>query len=556
MGKHHYILPITIFLFFATTLQAANRHEHKVDSLMEKLQEAIDNREAFIQQKESRIVELRKEISAAENDNRRSDALDALINEYNSYNTDSALAICRRRELLARKNGNPVMIRNAMMNTANVLATTGMYKEAMEIMDTIHAADIPGYMHPFRYHILRTLYGMMADYAVRDDDREKYSALTTQYLDSLTAVNPPGSVGYVMAAATLHNARGEYENAAEVVNRFLHDNETTTHEKAICHFTLSETYELAGDTRRQKEYLIRAAIADMQSAVREYISLRNLAVLLYREGEVEDAYNLLRISMEDAAKCNARMRVVELNNIFPLVNDMYLDVIQRQKRNLRWSLIIISILSAILLGAVFYVLKQMKRTAAAKKDVEHANEMLQQLNNELKASNAALQAANQSIAENSRIKEEYIARYMDQCSLYIEKLDSYRKQLGKLIIAGKTRQLNDTLKSTAFLDEELKAFYDNFDNTFLNLFPTFVADFNALLRPEEEIVPKKPGHLTTELRIFALIRLGIGDSVKIAQFLRYSVTTIYNYRTKARNKAVGNRDKLEEEVMKIGLPIS
>jgi len=137
-----------------------------------------------------------------------------------------------------------------------------------------------------------------------------------------------------------------------------------------------------------------------------------------------------------------------------------------------------------------------------------------------------------------------------------EKLDSYRKQLGKLIIAGKTRQLNDTLKSTAFLDEELKAFYDNFDNTFLNLFPTFVADFNALLRPEEEIVPKKPGHLTTELRIFALIRLGIGDSVKIAQFLRYSVTTIYNYRTKARNKAVGNRDKLEEEVMKIGLPIS
>ena len=235
---------------------------------------------------------------------------------------------------------------------------------------------------------------------------------------------------------------------------------------------------------------------------------------------------------------------------------MYLDVIQRQKRNLRWSLIIISILSAILLGAVFYVLKQMKRTAAAKKDVEHANEMLQQLNNELKASNAALQAANQSIAENSRIKEEYIARYMDQCSLYIEKLDSYRKQLGKLIIAGKTRQLNDTLKSTAFLDEELKAFYDNFDNTFLNLFPTFVADFNALLRPEEEIVPKKPGHLTTELRIFALIRLGIGDSVKIAQFLRYSVTTIYNYRTKARNKAVGNRDKLEEEVMKIGLPIS
>lgn len=556
MGKIRFILSIIAVLLLSSGHAYCSGSESVTDSLMTRLQEAIDNRDAFRQQKESRILELRKEISFADDDSRRFDVLDALVNEYNSYNTDSAFAICKRRELLARRNGNPVMIRNAMMSTANVLATTGMYKEAMDIMDTIRTSDIPPYMHPFRYHILRTLYGLMGDYAVRDDDRAKYSALTAQYLDSLMSVNPPGSVGYVMAAATRHNSMGEYEKAVEVVNSFIHDKETTIHEKAICDYTLSETYSLAGDTRMQKEYLIRSAIADMQSAVREYVSLRELAVLLYSEGEVEQAYNLLRISMEDAAKCNARLRVVELNNIFPLVNDMYVKVIRRQQSNLRWSLIIISLLSTILLGAVFYVLKQMRRTAAARKDVELANDKLRQLNQELKASNADLHEANRSIAENSRIKEEYIARYMDQCSLYIEKLDTYRKQLGKLIAAGKTQQLNNTLKSTAFLDEELKAFYDNFDNTFLSLFPSFVTDFNALLRPEEQIVPKKAGHLNTELRIFALIRLGIGDSVKIAQFLRYSVTTIYNYRTKTRNKAIGDRDKLEEEVMRIGLPVS
>lgn len=541
-------------MLLSTGFRAEARHSHKIDSLMVRLVEAIENREAFRQQKESRIVELRKEIAYAGNDRRRFEALDALLNEYNSYNTDSAFAICKRREVLARRTGDPALIHNAMMNTANVLATTGMYKEAMDIMDTIRTNDIPPYIRPFRYHILRTLYGLMSDYAVRDEDRSKYTRLTAQYLDSLIAVNPPGSVGYVMAAATRHNTRKEYDSAVSVVNNFLQNKATTTHEKAICAFTLSETYELAGNTEKHLEYLIRSAIADMQSAVREYVSLRKLAAVLYRDGEVEHAYKLLRISMEDAASCNARLRLVELNNIFPLVNDMYLNVIHRQQRNLRWSLIIISILSAILLGAVFYVLKQMHRTAAARKDVEHANGMLRKLNDELQASNTDLHEANQTIAENSRIKEEYIARYMDQCSLYIEKLDTYRKQLGKLIAAGKTQQLNNTLKSTTFLDEELKAFYDNFDNTFLNLFPTFVADFNALLRPEEEIMPKKPGHLNTELRIFALIRLGINDSVKIAQFLRYSVTTIYNYRTKTRNKAIGDRDRLEEEVMKIGLP--
>ncbi len=143
---------------------------------------------------------------------------------------------------------------------------------------------------------------------------------------------------------------------------------------------------------------------------------------------------------------------------------------------------------------------------------------------------------------------------MDQCLSHIEKLDSYRKSLGKLVSAGKSAEIKAILKSPVDVEDELKTFYDNFDKTFLSLFPTFVSDFNRLLLPEEAIVPKKEGSLTTELRIFALIRLGISDSDSIAKFLRYSLTTIYNYRTKVRNKAAGDRTKLEAEVMKIGRP--
>ena len=158
---------------------------------------------------------------------------------------------------------------------------------------------------------------------------------------------------------------------------------------------------------------------------------------------------------------------------------------------------------------------------------------------------------NHTLSEANYIKEEYIGRYMDQCSTYLDKMDLYRRSLNKIAAAGRVEELYKAIKSSQFLEEEpLKDFYANFDMTFLQLFPNFVEEFNALL--VEPMQPKQGELLNTELRIFALIRLGITDSTKIAQFLRYSVTTIYNYRTRVRNKALGERDEFEAKVMKIG----
>ena len=219
---------------------------------------------------------------------------------------------------------------------------------------------------------------------------------------------------------------------------------------------------------------------------------------------------------------------------------------------MKWTLASISMLSFFLLLAIFYVYKQMKRLAVARKEVIDTNKRLKELNEELHLSMHKLKEANHSIAENSYLKEEYIGRYMDQCSVYLEKMDNYRRSLGKIAATGNVEELYKNIKSSKFIEGELKEFYANFDNTFLQMFPTFVEDFNALLTNDEQISLKAGERMNTELRIFALIRLGITDSVKIAQFLRYSVTTIYNYRTKVRNKAAGDRDLLEQEVMTIG----
>ncbi len=544
---------IIIFLCLCTIcmcrLHAAD--SSRADSLLLKLDQAIKERPIYMEQKELKLVELKRLLHRQIPDEERFAILGTLLDEYRSFNTDSALHMAEEREQIAIRLGNREYIDNARMNKADVLGMTGMYKEVMDLMRNIHIDRLPVDIHPYYYHIYRTVYGLMADYAVTAYEKKLYTELTDKYRDSLLLVNKDNLLIHTLIQSDQYNVRNEYDKAIRLLTDYLALQKDYEHDVAICAYTLSESYRLKGDKEKEKEYLIVSAMADMKTAVREYISLRKLAVLLYQEGDIERAYSYVKICMEDAAACNARLRKLEILEIFPIINDAYQQKTEKQQEQMKWALVSISLLSLFLLLAIFYVYKQMKKVAAARREVIDANKRLKELNDELHLSNAQLKEANHSIAENSYLKEEYIGRYMDQCSVYLEKMDNYRRSLGKIAATGNVEELYKNIKSSKFI-EELKEFYTNFDNTFLQLFPTFVEDFNALLADDEQISLKAGERMNTELRIFALIRLGITDSVKIAQFLRYSVTTIYNYRTKVRNKAAGDRDLLEQEVMTIG----
>ena len=545
---------IIIFLCLCTIcmcrLHAAD--SSRADSLLLKLDQAIKERPIYMEQKELKLVELKRQLHRQIPDEERFAILGTLLDEYRSFNTDSALHMAEEREQIAIRLGNREYIDNARMNKADVLGMTGMYKEVMDLMRNIHIDRLPVDIHPYYYHIYRTVYGLMADYAVTAYEKKLYTELTDKYRDSLLLVNKDNLLIHTLIQSDQYNVRNEYDKAIRLLTDYLALQKDYEHDVAICAYTLSESYRLKGDKEKEKEYLIVSAMTDMKTAVREYISLRKLAVLLYQEGDIERAYSYVKICMEDAAACNARLRKLEILEIFPIINDAYQQKTEKQQEQMKWALVSISLLSLFLLLAIFYVYKQMKKVAAARREVIDANKRLKELNDELHLSNAQLKEANHSIAENSYLKEEYIGRYMDQCSVYLEKMDNYRRSLGKIAATGNVEELYKTIKSSKFIEGELKEFYTNFDNTFLQLFPTFVEDFNALLADDEQISLKAGERMNTELRIFALIRLGITDSVKIAQFLRYSVTTIYNYRTKVRNKAAGDRDLLEQEVMTIG----
>ena len=542
-----------VILIFVTIVLSGllyAKDNKSTDALLREIDGIIKNRQTYGAEKEARIADLKKLLTEATSDEQRYGFCGRLFDEYRAYNLDSSFVYAQRKEELAHRLNKLDYLDDSAMNMAEVMGTTGMYKEALELLGKIDKKTLPDYLYGYYYHLYRTIYGLMGDYAVTEKAKKEYYRMTDLYRDSLLQINASDSLGHALVMADKYIVHARYDEAIDMLMEYYSKPSLDDHAQAMITYTISEGCRLKGDKQGQKHYLALSAIADLKSAVKEYVSLRKLASLVYEAGDIDRAYNYLKCSLEDATLCNARLRTLEISQVFPIIDQAYQLKTKRQQQEMKVSLICISLLSVFLLVAIFFVYKQMKKVAAARREVVDTNTLLQELNEELHDSNSQLKEMNHTLSEANYIKEEYIGRYMDQCSTYLDKMDLYRRSLNKIAAAGRVEELYKAIKSSQFLDEELKEFYANFDVTFLQLFPSFVEEFNALLT--EPMQPKPGEQLNTELRIFALIRLGITDSTKIAQFLRYSVTTIYNYRTRVRNKAVGERDEFEAKVMQIG----
>jgi hypothetical protein len=275
-------------------------------------------------------------------------------------------------------------------------------------------------------------------------------------------------------------------------------------------------------------------------------------MILFQEGEVNKAYQYINYSFDDAEFFNSKLRLIEVSNILPVINMVIQIESNRQKVRLWFYIIIISLLSLFLAATVIVVGSQKTKLTYARNELQMSNSKLLGLNEDLKTSNLKLIDLNQELSEINNIKEQYIGNFLNICSNYIDKLNDYRKVVGKYVSTKKYSELYEITRPGKMVDTELKEFYANFDRTFLHIYPDFVGEVNKLLKEDEQIVLKQGEVLNTELRIFALIRLGITDSAKIAKLLRYSVNTIYNYRVKIKNKAIVARDEFEGLVAKIG----
>lgn len=541
-----YLLPLLLLLTLPLDAQQT------LESLLRDLDVAIENSEQYEKEKIQRITLMKDGLKVRELSPEEEYRINLrLYNEYEAYICDSARHYINRNIDIATWLDNREWLDESKLKKAHILATSGLYAEGVRLLETIEKQYLSERLLVDYYMAFENIYLYHGEYAQDDEYMPEYLDKMNRYRDSVLLVVPEGTYQYVIVRAPQLIDRQQSEQAEVLLKECIAQMPSDTREYAILTSILAFTYQMSNRLELQKMSLAESAIADIKGVVKENNSLRALSELLYEEGALDRANKYMKKSMSDASFYNARLRNVQASKMLPVIDYAYQLEKEMQRRKLQFFLGVISILSLFLIVAVGYVIWQLKKLAKARREVVDANRELQKLNADLVEANRRQKLTNDSLTEANCIKEEYIGRFLGQCSAYIDKLETYRRMLNKKAASGKVEELYKTLKSSQFIEDELKEFYHNFDNSFLSIFPDFVECFNRLLPEGEQIVPKQGERLTTELRIFALIRLGITDSAKIASFLRYSITTIYTYRSKLKNKSL-YRDNLEEQVMKIG----
>ena len=522
-----------LFLLFVYPLSLSAKHTDINKAALKKLDDIISKKETYQIRREKDITDLKVQLAHSTDPARNYELYASLFGAYLHYQADSALHyINRQMEILPQLN-RPELEYEIVINRATVMGVMGMYIEAMEQLEKIDPKKLNEWTLLSYYQTYRACYGWLADYTTNKTEKEKYLKKTDLYRDSIIAAMPPEeNKTIVMAERCI--VTGKADTAIGMLNDALKDMEDER-QKVYIYYTLSEAYSMKKDVEKEVYYLILTAIADLESSVREYASLQKLAHLMYELGDIDRAYKYLSCSMEDAVACNARLRFMEVTEFFPIIDKAYKLKEERERAVSRAMLISVSLLSLFLLIAIFYLYRWMKKISVMRRNLSLANKQMSAVNKELE--------------QTGKIKEVYIARYLDRCVNYLDKLETYRRSLAKLAMSSRIDDLFKAIKSEQFIRDERNEFYNEFDKSFLKLFPHFITSFNNLLVEEARVYPKSDELLTTELRIFALIRLGVVDSNKIAHFLGYSLATIYNYRSRMRNKAAGDKDRFEQDVM-------
>ncbi|MEJ5055274.1 DUF6377 domain-containing protein [Sphingobacterium sp. MYb382] len=546
----HKYLFLSMLLFICTI--AATAHDVP-DTLLQKLDSYIQNNEVYIHLKERRIQALKEELIKRKDNAGEAYRLNQLLfKEYKAYSSDSAIHYLNANMDLAETLPDLSKVQEAQIASAIFFVRLGMYKESADLLEKMDVKALNKDEYLDYLFANRELYTGLGMYSQDSRNRRQYWRKANAYSDSLLQNAEKGSEIYLRTLEKSLRTKGTYAKALEINAQRLNFAMPNTTQYALVTFHRSLIFRKMNDLVNEKKYLILSALSDVQHGIKDNASISQLANLLMQEGDVNRAYAYIRFALGNSGDYNSRIRSSEVLTIQSIIDKEYQLRSDKKNKQLHYLLILASVLSVLLSVSVVYVYKQMKKGQNFSRKLKEINEELSELNRKLSSTNEELKKRNLEVAEANLIKEEYIAYFLDACSSYIVKLDDYRKMVHKKLQHNQHEVLFTATRDTTLKEVEFKELYANFDRMFLNLFPDFLLHFNALLLDDEQIVIKKGEVLNTEIRIYALIRLGIQDSTKIANFLGYSVNTIYNYRTKMKNKAKILRDDFEGVVRKIG----
>ncbi len=506
----------------------------KDDDVLVVLDNTLSDYQWYIEQKDIELEKLKERLRKSESREAKYAATMELYRAYQDFSLDSALVYIKQSLELADALGEQERIIDTHLSLAFLYNYVGMHYEALEIFKEQDVTGHSGWLRRSHFYLGTNVYKNLSLYSVDKEQRDYYRRQMEICRDSALAYAPDD----VIFRAERLSDNGKMQEAVELLSNNLPDS-LTTHEVGLRYYILSEIYEKMHQRDEQIKYLALSSIAGIKNAVREYISLRKLAVLLYEQGDIDRAYTYIHRCIDDANACNARMRMVETSTFLSVIDSAVVKQKQESRNTLIMTAAVISLL-LLLLAVVLIVLRRKMNL------LRHSEKELMRVNDQMTDTNVQLRAANE-------IKEEYITRFMHLCLDYINKMENYRAHLNKVARKRNFDELYDTIQSTRYINKEVNDFYNSFDEAFLHIYPNFLKDFNALLRPDAQVTLKNNERLNTELRIYALMILGITDGQKVQEFLRCSSSTVYNYRTNMRNKAI-NRDTFEQDVKSLWTP--
>ena len=508
--------------------------------LLKLLDGYIERRDLYTEQKEDKIKQLKLKLRIADNDKSRLSILNDIYREYYTYRYDSAMVYANRGLALSQSESNAYYTTLNRINRAAVLSTGGFYSQAETLLNEIGEKNVPQQLKQYYYYTTTWLYNYWESFCDKSEFKDYCHQKRLHFL-RLT-VNTTHS-NYVGLYAYLSGELAFLENplSKTVLRHYtttLNNSPVNSRVHASAAYGAARYYREMGNMQLYEKYIVEAAISDMVCPLKENLALQELSTYLYKKDAkyADRAARYIYVSMEDARFYNNRLRMLEISNILPIIATANQEALAHKERIVRGVLAVVSFLSLVLLGMALLGYKQTKWLARSRREVKSQNLKLTELNEKL-------------IATNHR-RETYMRLFMDISAVYIRKLIEYRKLVGRKIKANQTADLLKTINSYKLAEEEATTFYTRFDRAFIELYPGFVDELNHLLLPDAKIELPSPNSLTTEVRIFALMRLGVTDSQEIATLLFYSTQTIYNYKSAMRTRAI-NRETFDEDINRL-----
>lgn len=559
---------IVCLLFPAYVCADTSKHALEENrKLLHSLDSLLEQQDLFVRVKEERIKQLKMQYSRVK-DVKELYAMNRMVYlEYRVYDADSALHYINKNIQLAQQTNNRTWEVVSLLEQSFVLTSSGLLTEALKAVSDIQPEELPQNLRSEYFGRLCTLYSRLRDYSSENSQlSEHYNNLQKAFRDSVYLTATPDELRYWNCRAWLYLGTPEIEPVKQAFEENKQTLSNDSRKYSIATYNLSAIYRSENNESKYLENLILSAMADIRSVNGDIGSLQEIAEYLFKHGEIDRAYNYILYCSPKAMLFHNRVRIVKMSHLQNQIYKAYQEQSRTQQKRLQASLIAVSFLFLVLIGAFLFIRKQMRRLKEANLKLDNTNQKLsvnmdalstahqrlEEVNMQLKDLNTQLQEVNDQLRESNYVKEEYIGYVFNICSTYISKLEEFRKNINRKLKVGQIEDVKAITDSSATASNELKEFYQNFDTIFLHLYPDFVGDFNALLLPEERIELKEGELLNTELRIHALIRLGITDSVKIADFLHCSAQTVYNNRLRTRNKSIIPKEDFINAVKKLG----